>query len=138
MNEPFISFHSMEDIGDNQISDIVIATQFQGKWVMCPQENRTTWEMPCGIKSANESSLQAAQRILFERTGAATADIKIISVYQMERYGLLAFAQLLGDRLDNAKTRLYETTPDQRICGSFHTQLFGRVQGWLNMQSNPD
>ena len=65
-----------------------IPSQYQGQWVWCRQKNRNTWEVPGGHIEPGETPFQAAQRELFEESGA-----KDFSLYPVCWYGISSLQQ---------------------------------------------
>ena len=63
---------------DANIKYAVIVAQYQGKWILCRHNDRTTWEIPGGHRESDETPDEAAARELWEETGATKARIKPI------------------------------------------------------------
>jgi 8-oxo-dGTP diphosphatase len=67
----------------NQYQFVVIASNYQGKWVWVKHRERDTWEIPGGHIEKGESANEAAKRELVEETGATKFTIKSICDYSV-------------------------------------------------------
>lgn len=80
----------------------VVAARHRGKWVLCRQRGRDTWEIPGGHREPGEEIGHAARRELFEETGAVRYSMSPVSVYSVtgavnggkEFFGMLYFAEI--------------------------------------------
>jgi len=55
---------------DSKLQYVVIASRRGDKWIFVRHRERNTWELPAGHIEAGETAFEAAQRELFEETGA--------------------------------------------------------------------
>lgn len=138
-----ITFHKQTEIPDEQLKFAVIAAQYNGKWIFCRHKQRTTWEIPGGHCEPSENILDTARRELYEETGAIDFDIKPICVYKFNAYGLLCYAEVktLGElppEMEIDEIKQFDTLPDELTYPAIQPELFRCIQGWLNLQSNPD
>lgn len=94
-----------DKVPDNLLMFSVIISKSNGKWVLCKHKERTTYELPGGMRENGESIIDAAKRELYEETGANDFDIKPICAYSYsaidnvgsmrdETYGMLYFAEI--------------------------------------------
>ncbi|NLN65624.1 MAG: NUDIX domain-containing protein [Clostridiaceae bacterium] len=60
---------------------VVIAAQYDGKWVFVRHKERDTYENPGGHIETGEDYLAAAKRELYEETGAKEFTLDFISIY---------------------------------------------------------
>ncbi len=77
----------------------VIVAKSNEKWVLCKHKERDTLEFPGGHIEAGETPLQAAERELFEESGAVTYTMKEVGAYSVKRganisYGMLYYADV--------------------------------------------
>ncbi len=77
-----VQFHPLNDQED-QLKYVVIQTRYQGQWVYCKHEKRSTFETPGGHIEEGESALKAAKRELFEETGAQEFSIEAVCDYSV-------------------------------------------------------
>ena len=56
----------------------VTFARYEGKWLICKQKGRSSWETSGGHIEPGESPLEAAKRELYEETGALDFDIKVV------------------------------------------------------------
>ncbi|MCL2365265.1 MAG: NUDIX domain-containing protein [Defluviitaleaceae bacterium] len=52
-----------------------------GKWIFCKHKNRDTWEHPAGHIGPGETPQQAAERELYEESGATRFDLEPLCDY---------------------------------------------------------
>ena len=95
-----VTFHSTAEIDDSLLKYAVIAAQHHGKWVLCRHKLRSTWEIPGGHREPDEPIDETARRELWEETGANSAAVQRVCVYNVLQdgnpsYGMLYYAQIL-------------------------------------------
>lgn len=141
-----VTFHSIQEVPDDQIRFSVIAARYRNQWVFCRHRLRTTWEIPGGHREHGETPMDTARRELREETGAVRADIRPICVYNVVRngtssYGMLFYADIsslarLHPDSEMDTIQLFDTLPANLTYPDIQPHLYNRVQGWLNVQSN--
>jgi 8-oxo-dGTP pyrophosphatase MutT (NUDIX family) len=126
---------------------VVVFARYQGRWVYCRAKTRDCFETAGGHIEAGETTLDAAERELYEETGAVNYRMTPVFDYAVYRecsvsHGQVFFAELeeLGELPDYemAEVRLFDTIPDRMRFPQILPILFDRVQGWLNLQSAQD
>ena len=137
-----------EEIPDERLAYAVIAARYQNKWIFCRHKKRTTWEIPGGHRESGEHILHAAERELYEETGALSFRLRQLCVYSAASekgigYGMLYLADVyaLGDlpaEFEIGEVEQFETIPKELTYPEIQGTLFRSVQNWLNLQSNPD
>ncbi|OAX50175.1 NUDIX domain-containing protein [Paenibacillus sp. AD87] len=84
-------FHELEQ----EIQYVIMVTQFQGKYVIIHNLKRRGWEFPGGNRESDESVLRAAERELYEETGALKFTLEPFGIYQMNgRFGMVYYANI--------------------------------------------
>lgn len=126
----------------------VIAARYRDKWVFCRHRDRATWEIPGGHIELGETPEEAARRELYEETGAAEFDIHCVSLYGVERggvitYGMLCYAEIkilaaLPEGSEMAEIELFDTIPENLTYPAIQPHLYHYVQGWRNLQTSAD
>ncbi|MCK5821105.1 MAG: NUDIX domain-containing protein [Bacteroidales bacterium] len=110
----------------------VIITKYNNDWVMVRHRNRSTWELPAGHVEEGESVVEAANRELFEETGAIDYSLKKISSYQgMHKgrivYGMLFFANVkeFGPLPESeiAEKKIFSAIPEDLTYPQIQPQL---------------
>ena len=77
-----VGFH--DDIADELITFAVIIARHKNKWVFCKHRERDTLEVPGGHREEGETLLQAAERELYEETGATEFTLTPVCVYSVK------------------------------------------------------
>lgn len=143
-----VSFYNLDEINDELLSFAVIAARNQEKWIFCRHKERATWEIPGGHRELGENILGTARRELYEETGATDLEIKPVCVYGVTyegktTYGMLFYADIkalgkLPAETEMAEIVLPDTLPKELTYPAIQPYLYKYIQGWLNLQSNPD
>lgn len=120
-----VSFY--DSVEDSLLQFAVIVARSHGKWVFCKHRERNTYECPGGHREVGEDIRTAAERELYEETGAVKYNMKQICVYSVskqtavpgkreETYGMLYYAditrfdQLPGYEIE--KVELFDQLPE--------------------------
>lgn len=140
-----VTFHNSGKFEPSTLKCAVICARYKGQWLLSRHKERTTWEIPGGGIKSGETALEAAQRELWEETGATDADIRPVCVSAVNQdgiptYGMLFFAEVhsmgsVPESSEIAEVRLFEQLPDHLTYPAIHPHLFDKIQGWLNVQS---
>lgn len=78
-------FNPIHTHAEKSISFVIIVANYNNsdEWVFVQKNDNNTWELPAGHKKKGESSLEAAQRELFEETGAKEYTMEVLSDYTL-------------------------------------------------------
>lgn len=143
-----VSFYAPGEIPDSQLEYVVIAARFQNQWIFSRHKQRSTWEIPGGHREPGEAVDDAANRELWEETGAVKADVQRICVYGVTKdrgtnYGMLYYAEVsaldrLPENFEMAEVLLTDRLPEGLTYPDIQPKLFEKVQAWLNLQSSLD
>ncbi|NEU60446.1 NUDIX domain-containing protein [Paenibacillus sp. ALJ109b] len=80
---------------EQEIQYVIMVTQFQEKYVIIHNLKRQGWEFPGGNREPDESVLRAAERELFEETGALRFMLEPFGIYQMNgTFGMVYYANI--------------------------------------------
>lgn len=83
------------DINDSNVpSIVVIYAKYNNKIVMCKHKERQTWEIPGGHIEKGETPEKAAQRELYEETGAKKFNLIPVCKYSFEVNGKKVFSMM--------------------------------------------
>ncbi|WP_063564127.1 NUDIX domain-containing protein [Paenibacillus sp. O199] len=84
-------YHELEQ----EIQYVIMVTQFQEKYVIIHNLKRRGWEFPGGNREPDESVLRAAERELYEETGALMFMLEPFGIYQMNgTFGMVYYANI--------------------------------------------
>ena len=137
-----VAFYKTAD--DELLQFAVIAAKYQGRWVLCKHQQRSTWEFPGGHREAGETIEAAAVRELYEETGAAEYRMVPVSVYsvtdqaqsgekQAESFGMLFSAEIsrfdqLPPVFEMEKIECFENPPDNWTYPEIQPLLFQHLR----------
>ena len=133
-----VDFYSL----DNNINShkfVVIQARYKDSWIFVRHKDRNTWEIAGGHIEDNEDVGSAAERELYEETGAIDYQLKPICDYSVERdgdksYGRLYFAEVyeLSDlKYEIEEISLLEEIPDNLTYSQIQSHLFKKVVEYL-------
>ena len=128
-----VTFH--ETAEDSQIKYAVIAARYKDKWVLCRHKERSTYEIPGGHRETGETVDETAKRELYEETGAIEFDIQPISLYKVDDYGMLYFADIkkFGElpQMEIAEIFFFDDLPDNLTYPLIQPALFEKAKDFL-------
>lgn len=141
-----VTFYEISEIEDACLEFAVIAARYQDKWVFCRHKQRSTWEIPGGHRELGEDIQKTAQRELYEETGAVNAELVPVCVYCVEKsqnvknFGMLYWANItrleaLKEDSEMEEVIFTDILPKELTYPEIQTELFRRIQGWLNLQN---
>jgi len=134
--------YGLGEIANDQLTYVVIAARHQEHWVFCRHRERTTWELPGGHIEPGETPMQAAERELWEETGALKFTLTPICIYEITRYGMVFFAEIeeMGQlpQSEIAEVRFVDVPPRDLTYPAPHSKFYDWVQGWRNVQTSSD
>lgn len=141
-----VQFHLPGQIPQKDIRYVVIVARYEDKWVFCRHAQRKTLEIPGGHREYGETATEAAHRELWEETGASEAKLSSVCGYSVTKNGETSFGELYFALITNfeqlpacsemAQVQLCDRLPEELTYPDIQPELFSRVQGWLNQQSN--
>ncbi len=94
-----IDFLSDANVLNEEITFVVIVSRHNNQWVVVRHRQRSTWEVPGGHREDQEDSQKAAERELYEETGAKEFKVFPVCVYSVKNddkitYGKLFYADI--------------------------------------------
>lgn len=106
-----IDFLSNQKVSDDEITYVVIVSRYNDQWVVVRQRERSTWEVPGGHREDKEDSNKAAERELYEETGA-----KEFEVFPVYAYSVKDGANITYGKLFYVEIKKLENLPDFEIA----------------------
>jgi 8-oxo-dGTP diphosphatase len=96
---------------DSELTYVVMGARYRGQWIFVKHRERETWELPAGHIEPGESPDRAAERELYEETGAVRSNLRILSDYSVTVGEKVEFG-----RLYSAEVMELEALPDYEIA----------------------
>ena len=126
-----VKFDKLGSVEEFEYTRVVVVCRYQGKWVFSRKKGKETWEIPGGHIEEGENWLDAANREMYEETGATNVEIKPICVYSISKYGLLCFGEIkdLGPLPDFEieEIKFFDEIPNNLSYPGTHDKMFQRV-----------
>jgi 8-oxo-dGTP diphosphatase len=141
-----VSFFDALFIPDSKLTYSVISARFEAKWIFVRHQNRSTWEISGGHIEIGETSFEAAERELFEETGALEFNLDCIATYSVTidgetGWGRLYFAEVsmigaIPDISEIAEIRLSDHLPENLTHPDIQPYLFNKTVEYLETNKN--
>ena len=81
-------------VPESRLSYVIIGARYRDKYIFVRHQERQTWEMPAGHIETNEEPDRAAERELYEETGATDAELRLMADYEVLHEGRRAYGRL--------------------------------------------
>ncbi|MDR0923990.1 MAG: NUDIX domain-containing protein [Hungatella sp.] len=137
-----------DSVEDHLLDFAVIVSRYRNKWIFCKHKDRDTLEFPGGHREKEEDIAAAANRELYEETGAAEYILKPVSGYSVrnlgedeegskESFGMLFYSEVkeLGEMppgYEMEMIQLLDEMPDSLTYPEIMPALMDRVILFLN------
>lgn len=90
-----VQFFELNYCKESEYTRVVCVSKYQGKYVFCYNTKRKGWEIPGGHIEKGETWLNAAERELYEETGAIKTNIIPVATYKINSFSLLCYCEIL-------------------------------------------
>ena len=134
--------YALGEVADDRLTYVVIAARYLDRWVFCRHKDRDTWELPGGHIEPGETPQQAAERELWEETGAVEFTLTPVCAYSITRFGMVYFAEITKleplPAHEIAEICLVDVPPQNLTYPASHTKFYDWIQGWRNVQTSAD
>lgn len=130
-----VQFYDIDDL--NKPSVVVIYAKYKDKIVMCKHEKRETWEIPGGHIEKDETPERAAERELYEETGAVEFKLMPVCKYSFEINGKTSFSIMYKaeiTKMDNLpnfeikKVDFFEKIPTNVTYPEIYEEILKKVR----------
>lgn len=131
-----ISFYSIQDVKDEDLKIAVMVCMYKGKLVLCRHRDRDTWECPGGHREAGETIIEAAERELYEETGAKKFIIKPVCAYKITVYAMLLYAEITEfselpeSEIDSID--FFDELPENLTYPAIHPYLYEKAMDFIS------
>ena len=139
-----VNFYDPLFIPDAKLTYSVISARFEDKWIFVRHQKRSTWEIAGGHIENGETSYEAAERELFEETGALKFNLVCIATYSVTIDGETGWGRLYLAEVSNigpipdiseiAEIKLLDHLPETLTHPDIQPHLFNRTIDFLNIK----
>ena len=111
-----ISFYDLGTVDEKEFTRVVCVCKYKNKYVFSYNKKRNGWEIPGGHIEEGETWQEAAEREMYEETGATKIKLTPIAIYKISTYGLLCYCEIeemgeLSSEYEMEKIMLSDTLP---------------------------
>jgi 8-oxo-dGTP diphosphatase len=134
-----VKFYSLGSVEECNISFVVMVTKYQGKLLLVRHRDRSSWEIPGGHIEQGEKTDDAAQRELFEETGAVVFNLTPVCIYSVDAKDVRSFGQIyyaeiikLGKlpEMEIVEVKQYNELPENLTYPLIQPKLLRKVMEW--------
>jgi len=93
MNE--IKIYDLGYCDEKEYTRVVCVSRYKDKFVFSYNKKRNGWEIPGGHIEENETWEEAAQREMYEETGATKIKVEPVCVYKISTFALLCYCEII-------------------------------------------
>jgi 8-oxo-dGTP diphosphatase len=139
-----VNFFDALFIPDSKLTYSVISARYDTKWIFVRHQKRSTWEIAGGHIENGETSYEAAERELFEETGALKFNLVCIATYSVTIDGETGWGRLYLAEVSNigpipdiseiAEIKLLDHLPETLTHPDIQPHLFNRTAEFLNIK----
>lgn len=140
-----VNFYKTGYFNNEQLTYSVVCAYLDGKLVLVKHQNRDTWEIPGGHLEEGESSREAAERELYEETGADGFIMYEVCEYSVTyegetKNGALFLAVItdydeLPDESEIEEVELFEDLPENLTYYIVQPKLYAKVLEYIKSEN---
>ena len=108
---------------ESDLKYVIIGARYGKEWIFVRHRERQTWEMPAGHIESHEDPDRAAERELYEETGAADAELRLIADYEVRHEGKRACGRLYLAEVKKLGPLPQHEIAERKICRELPQQL---------------
>lgn len=122
---------------EKEYTRVVCVCKYKNKFVFSYNKKRNGWEIPGGHIEEGETWQDAAQREMYEETGATKIKLEPVCVYKISTFALLCYCEILeleelSKDYEMSKIMLSDELPDNLTFPDAFKLYFEIVKKYLN------
>lgn len=122
---------------EKEYTRVVCVCKYKDKFVFSYNKKRNGWEIPGGHIEQGETWQDAAQREMYEETGATKIKLEPVCVYKISTFALLCYCEILeleelSKEYEMSKIMLSDELPDNLTFPDAFKLYFEIVKKYLN------